>query len=327
MTIGANLNGGSLTIGANNATVNIPSGNINAKYFTLRQTTYGNATNTFLIDTTQKTTFTTQMGIADTNAEEVYIGNGAQLKKIVIANIATTVASEIKIGNSNSTTTISGAVYIANIDTITPSAGINIYTGSTSNIVMGNTRTSITYIKGKEVGLGDDGGTIAIGSTSPLSGTTSILNIRTPLTVGYAPSAITSISHIGGTIDSVFNFGTGNTTTVFTAYPCINNVPQGIYIIQAILYFYAVSPPKNIFTCLCRSSSPISSFQTSNFTVIGDSKLESFSQKPNTSYPYSISLVTTYRVSNPDNNIAFGVLTSVPSADTIYSKMTIMRIA
>jgi hypothetical protein len=115
MTIGANLNGGSLTLGSANVSVNIPSGTINAKYFTLRQTTYGNATNTVLIDTTKKTTFTTQIGIADTNAEEVYIGNGAQLKKLILANVATTVASEITIGNSNSITNLIGNTLIGTV--------------------------------------------------------------------------------------------------------------------------------------------------------------------------------------------------------------------
>jgi hypothetical protein len=319
MTIGANLNGGSLTIGGAGATTSINSNITNVGSYGLPAAgrinigSGTNAANTEMFLGSTTLSYNNIRGniihIADTGLSatgKVHIASGV--------NGGNATGSEIKIGDGASSTNLKGNSVVINSDT-------------NGNTIIGNTTGGYTYIKGSNVGLGDDGGTIALGSTTPLSGTTSILNIRTPLTVGYAPSAITSINHIGGGMGSVFNFGTGNTTTVFTAYPCINNVPQGIYIIQALLYFYAVSPPKNIFTCLCRSSSPISSGQTSNFYVIGDSQLESFSQKPNTSYPYSISLVTIYKVSNPDNNIAFGVLTSVPSADTIYSKMTIMRIA
>ena len=107
---------------------------VNASYFTLRSNTFNNTTNSCFLDTNQKTTLVTQFNIGVAYAEEVYIGNGAQLKKIVIGNTSTTAASEIKIGNSNSTTTInSNVINIGNSSGTTTLYKKAVVDGETSN--------------------------------------------------------------------------------------------------------------------------------------------------------------------------------------------------
>jgi len=83
-------------------TLNLTSGSFNASYFTLSSKTFGGLSNCCLLDTSVKGTLTTQFSIGQSNAEEVYIGNGGQNKKVVIGNIANT-ANQITIGNTSST--------------------------------------------------------------------------------------------------------------------------------------------------------------------------------------------------------------------------------
>jgi len=300
MTIGANLNGGSLTIGANNVSVNIPSGTINAKYFTLRQTTYGNATNTFLIDTTQKTTFTTQMGIADTNAEEVYIGNGAQLKKLILANVATTVASEIKIGNSNSTTNLKG------------------------NTNIGTQDVSSLYLRGEFVVLNDTGGTVNIGGVS--SGT---INLYRPLTVGYTPT-FTSSNQIGwnnvqdtNIVNTVY-YG-GNRTWLWWGESGVSPLYPGIYMVCYTSYTNRTTNYTQSFVYKTLTK-PTYALDVTGFTSVNESNFEFPS-----GYTGGFKMCGSGIAYIPSYNYYIGICQNVFATGspngTVYSAATIIRIA
>ena len=134
-------NATTINIGKTNTAVNLTSGIINASFLNISSTTFGNTTNSVLIDTSKKNSSTTQIQIGLTNAEEVYIGNGSQNKNIVIGN-ATSTTNTIKIGNANSTNVINGTTTIntkAIVDGSPINAGTNIfcvkqYTGSYNSI-------------------------------------------------------------------------------------------------------------------------------------------------------------------------------------------------
>ena len=314
MTIGANLNGGSLTLGAAGATTSINSNITNVGSYGLPAAgrinigSGTNATNTEMFLGSTTLSYNNIRGniihIADTGLSatgKVHIASGV--------NGGNATGSEIKIGDGASSTNLKGNSVVINSDT-------------NGNTIIGNTTGGYTYIKGSNVGLGDDGGTIAIGSTSPLSGTTSILNIRTPITIGYGMPG--SASQLGGQLDHTTVFISDSSPT-FTGFAYINAVPTGRYICQAIVYYGGTNPSMWIYTSLAIKSSAIGHYQQ-GLVALGDNALETFSTKPNNVDRFSVNPSCVYSFTAPNNNVALGVQSSAWSAG-LYTRLTLTRIA
>jgi hypothetical protein len=105
------VNASFINLGNQNTSVNVSSGIINASYFTLSSANFNGLTNSCLLDTSVKDTLTTQMHLGLNNAEEIFIGNGTQNKKIDISTIPNTV-NTITIGNASSTVTVGGTTNV-----------------------------------------------------------------------------------------------------------------------------------------------------------------------------------------------------------------------
>jgi len=122
---------------------NISSGTLNASYFTLSSKNFG-LTNSCLLDTSVKDTLTTQLHLGLNNAEEIFIGNGTQNKKIDISTIPNTV-NTITIGNASSTVTVGGKSTINTMLTVDGSA---VNSGTSILIVKQNTGNYLTQTDG-----------------------------------------------------------------------------------------------------------------------------------------------------------------------------------
>jgi len=304
MTIGANLNGGSLTLGSANATTsirgtaNIPSGTINASYFTMFSSVIDSKPTAWL-DTIQSN-LNTQLVLGFYNASEVFLGSpntpniviGGDKGTVKIANVGlvagarvyiatgtNATGSEVYLGSSTLTKcTISagGEVKLDSNNIIIGSAlsgngNIDIagYANTTTgyisvgsrnldasyikartifinhdggNVTVGNTPISNTYIKGNTVGLGDDGGNVYIGTTNPISGATSTVNIRgpltIPLTIGYSYN--NDLTKIGGYLIQTYSITSSGFATT-RVYCCFPQVPVGIYQFTMHIRCYGLS--------------------------------------------------------------------------------------
>ena len=139
MTIGANLNGGSLTLGAAGATVNVPRGTINASYFTMFSSVIGGKPTAWL-DSIQSN-LNTQLVLGYYNASEVFLGSPTT-KNVYIGGKA-------------------GTLQIAN-DGLAAGARINIATGTNnvgnSQVTIGSSTLSTVLLNGVNVVMNDQTG-------------------------------------------------------------------------------------------------------------------------------------------------------------------------
>ena len=146
MTIGANLNGGSLTLGAAGATTsinsnvtNIPSGTINASYFIMYSSVIDSKPTTWL-DTIQSN-LNTQIVLGFYNASEVFVGSSK--------------TKNVAIGGDK------GTVKIAN-DGLVAGARVNIATGvnnvGNSQVTIGSSTLSTVLLNGVNVVMNDQTG-------------------------------------------------------------------------------------------------------------------------------------------------------------------------
>jgi hypothetical protein len=223
MTIGANLNGGSLTIGGTsinigkvNSVTNFSSGTINASYFKLYSSVIDGKPSAWL-DTIQSN-LTPNIIIGFNNASEIFIGSSktnigiggdagfvniantglSATGKVNIASGANAVGSEVYLGESSLT-----RCYIrANDVNINHLNGYNINMGSSNNgttSIVGNANigtqaVSNLYLRGAFVVLNDTGGSVNIGGVS--SGT---INLYRPLTINYGSSLLlNNTGYLGG---------------------------------------------------------------------------------------------------------------------------------
>ena len=154
MTIGANLNGGSLTLGGINSVTNITSGTINASNFKLYSTQLG-ANQSFWMDTIGGT-LNQELVLGYNNASHIYVG-GPKTTYLVIG------------GDK-------GIVNIAN-NGLVAGARVNIATGTNATnteMTLGSTTLSKCFIRGGDVNINHTtGGSIYMGSDT--TGTTNIL--------------------------------------------------------------------------------------------------------------------------------------------------------
>ena len=201
MTIGANLNGGSLTIGSANATTSINS----------------NVTNI----ATQN--LTTNGGISmatGTNAVGTYVNIGTTAG-LPTMNLR---ATGINIGSDGLP-----ATGVVNIGNGTNTAGAQVSIGSTSLSAV-NIKGTQTNVETTTLNLNTNGtGNTLIGT----SGGSNSITINRPLTVGYAPPALTSFSQIGFTENKsgsiIYPIGGGNAYSM----KVFNNLPLGVYSLTA----------------------------------------------------------------------------------------------
>jgi hypothetical protein len=128
-------------------------------------------------------------------------------------------------------------IVTSSVGSITLNSGtqLNIGTSGSGQITMGKTgaNTTITgnntYLRANAtLNIGDLGSAgISIGNTL------SSLTINNPLTVGYAPSAITTNTQIGYTVSDTIDFTGAYTSSVagtfFTTY---KTLPAGVWLIQ-----------------------------------------------------------------------------------------------
>jgi hypothetical protein len=147
-----------------------------------------------------------------------------------------TTISSITTNTINATSTLSSLSLNAtlnsqiNIGTLT-SRGTGIFIGS------GNSATGQVYI--------NTGGT-ASGATNIMTGVNQsgnfnlgdagnavVININRPLTIGYAPSAITTTSQIGYTVRDTIDFtGAYTSSTAGTFFTSYKTLPAGVWLIQ-----------------------------------------------------------------------------------------------
>lgn len=221
MTIGANLNGGSLTIvgtsinmgptnttiinmGGPNTTVNVTSGTINASLFKL-YSTYGAGDKACWLDTIRVGNSKMQLVLGYFNASEVYLASPTTPNVVIGGDGGT-----LKIANDG---LVSGAR--VNIATGTNAANTEMYLGSPTltncyirgNVVnindngttlnLGKDNLGRVELRGSIVVLNGQGGDLNLGGVS--SGT---INLYRPLTVVY--TTVPSMTQIGGTTELLF---------------------------------------------------------------------------------------------------------------------------
>ncbi len=234
MTIGANLNGGSLTIGAAGATTSINSNITNIGT--------GGLTGSGRVN----------IGSANTNSagSQVRVGNPSlsqlylQGFEVNINDQTGSIASPTYINMGNSTsgiTSIHGSVNIG-IDGLPATGKVNIGTGNNSTgseMFIGSETLGTTSIRGKQLNINTVGtSTTTIGNSNAniiLNGPATVNGTITP---GYSypiystpnniPNQIGARGIFGGGGNQLYVIGDGN----WRSYASYNNVPLGIYSVQ-----------------------------------------------------------------------------------------------
>ena len=190
MTIGANLNGGSLTLGNINSVTNITSGTINASNFKLYSTQLG-ANQSFWIDSIGGT-LNQEIVLGYNNASHIYVG-GPKTTYLVIG------------GDK-------GIVNIAN-NGLVAGARVNIASGTNAantEMYLGSNSLTKCYLRASDVNIL---GAVNIGSkTSGTSGITKLLSNQT--TIGGTnnwPFAVCSVTALNETLrDGIAIYATQN---------------------------------------------------------------------------------------------------------------------
>jgi hypothetical protein len=156
---------------------------------------------------------------------------GVQDTNVAIATrgVYPTGTNKILIGASaNITSLSSGTINVGTNDSV-----INIGNNATqvSNIIIGSKGTALPSGSNNIV-IGGVGNNTTISGTNVNLGATS-LNINSPLTIGYAPSAITTTSQIGYTVADTIDFtGAYTSSTVGTFFTSYKTLPAGVWLIQ-----------------------------------------------------------------------------------------------
>jgi hypothetical protein len=178
MTIGANLNGGSVTIGSTTGTTNISGSTINIG------------------------THTTQTG-------NIAIGTN---------NAVLSGTNQIFIGANNKTTNISGSIVNIADTGLSATGRVNIATGTNvtgSEVTIGTTTLTNLFLRGNEVKINEaGGGTVFIGN--PTTGTTDINSNRTNIgTTGLSATGYVSIATGANATGSEVAIGVPSLGTLF----------------------------------------------------------------------------------------------------------------
>jgi hypothetical protein len=148
----------------------------------------------------------------------------------------------------------------------------------------------------------------------------SAFRLYTPITIGYGRPG--SASQLGGQLEHSTNFVSDSSPT-YSGFSYINNVPDGRYICNALIYYLGSNPTINIYTSLALKSSAIGHYQQ-GLVALGDNALETFSTKSN-SYGFSINPTCVYSFTAPNNNVALGILSSAWSGG-LYTRLILTRI-
>ena len=241
MTIGANLNGGSLTIGGTsinignlNSVINISSGTINASNFKMYSTSDA-TTKSFWIDTIQSN-LNTQLVIGFYNASEVYLGNsknkvlqiGGDAGFVNIANTGLSATSKILIGsavNATGSEMFLGSPTLSRMYIRGGDVNIN-HTISANSTNIGTDTAGTTNILG-QVNIGNSGlptgGGVNI-ATGTFGGSQSYVTIgSSTFPAVYMRSSATRINDVGGFVEI------GNGTLGYTAIKS-NGISIGQYL-------------------------------------------------------------------------------------------------
>jgi hypothetical protein len=178
----------------------------------------------------------TFLKIGSTNAQDIYIGNGSQIKTVVISNTTTTLNASIIIGNTNSTTNLLSNSINIGCQGLTSTGNISIASGTNttgSNVQVGSNTLTTLNLQAADLRINSNfyDGNTTIGSTTG-NGT---ITINKPLISNYS-YPISTPSQIGW-----MQIKTSSSTLTFNstakAYSCNTTaLVQGIYDIRAYIF-------------------------------------------------------------------------------------------
>lgn len=145
----------------------------------------------------------------------------------------------ISIGSNSASTTSTGGLNLGSVSSGTGSVQLANGTSQTANIIIGNGNAVVTG--SDKIIIGKSGKTVSIsGATTLDNGTLNLsnatINVNSPLTVGYAPSAITASTQIGYTTTDAITFsGTISNATNTPMFSGSITLPTGVWLIQFTL--------------------------------------------------------------------------------------------
>lgn len=149
----------------------------------------------------------------------------------------------ISIGSNSASTTSTGGLNLGSVSSGTGSVQLANGTSQTANIIIGNGNAVVTG--SDKIIIGKSGKTVSIsGATTLDNGTLNLsngtINVNSPLTVGYATSALTSLTQIGRTVEVTFANITGIPNTGQTLFTLTIGT-AGVYIINYSFRYFGAS--------------------------------------------------------------------------------------
>ena len=289
MTIGANLNGGSLTLGSAGAT------NLFLRGSEVKINEAGGGT-VFIGNTTS--------GSTDINSKITNIGTfGLPATGRVNIGTGTNVyGAEIKIGSSTMTkSTISaGEVKLDSNNIIIGSAlsgngviDIAAYADTTTGyLALGSRNLDSTYMKAKNIFINHDGGNVIMGTstsgstniignvalganalTDPTAASTnitlgtanSVFRLYTPITISY-PGINYNMNTIGGQYTYFQAYNRTFPSATRSAFGCTPLLPIGVYALSGFINFGGIGQGTTGFINLVTANSTVSDGATSGFS-------------------------------------------------------------